>query len=128
MNEHPRYAWQSIVWLVIAVVSALTLGAVLAFGVSNQTVVHRVDANGTLSIDQAKRTECRSIRSAALDKARWGDVADLLSDQNATPKQVVAAGKALKGLPSIDTLTNKGGTIAGRYFAACPPSIAKRKS
>lgn len=95
---------------------------------SNKRVIVHIDNNGGLSIAQARRTECRAVRSAALDKARWGLVFDLLAKENATPDDLASAAAAGKALPSIDTLTNKGGRVGNVVFAACPPSIAKRSS
>jgi len=130
-----RLTTETVLLCIVIVISALSLGAISAYAYahrSDSVTIHHVDNNGQLSIDQARRTECRAIRSAALDKARFDIVFKLLSDQTTyprpTPEQVAAAGKVGLNLPNIATLTDKGGQIEGQKFAPCPKSIAGRKT
>jgi hypothetical protein len=117
--------------VIVIVIASLSLGVIATSAYAHRgdsrTIKH-VDNNGLLSIDQAKRTECRSIRAAALDKARWDIVFNLLSHPDVTPAQAVAAGIVGTRLPAIDELTDKGGRVGRSVFPPCPKSIANRKA
>lgn len=128
-----QFRRQTLALVAVMVLAAATFGATVAYGWSsassnadNHRIIVHVDGNAQLTIAQAKRSECRAIRSSALDKARWRVLFDLASKKNATEADANAAGEAGKALPDIDVLTNKGGIVGGRRFLPCPKSIAQR--
>lgn len=71
----------------------------------------------------AARTECVRERSSALDDARWTTIGALFSATSRA--DAVAIGARLGKLPTIETLSNKGGTVDRQHFGACPPPIAE---
>lgn len=131
MVSRRRFSTQIIFLAFIAVVGSVSLGIVVANAYAHRndsTTLTQTRNNGDLSIDQAKRTECRSVRAAALDKARWDIVFNLLSHRDVTPAEAVAAGVIGTRLPAIDVLTDKGGRVGRTVFPPCPKSIANRKA
>lgn len=131
MTNPRKLAAQSIALIVIIAAAAIGIGINVAYSYINhqgQTSDHKiiveVDGNGALTIKQAQHSECRAQRSSALDDERWQILYTTLATPNLSPAQVLAAGEEGKRLPSIDTLTNKGGVVGKRHFIPCPPSIA----
>lgn len=129
-----QFSRQTTALVIVIVLAALTLGAVVSYGVSNKksdkanhAIIVHVDGNGALTIAQAKRSECRATRSSALEAARWNILFGLASNKNATQADAVAAGEEGKRLPNLDLLTAKGGTVDGVHYVPCPQSIVPKK-
>lgn len=135
-----KYATQTILLCVVIVLAALSLGAIVANTYAHRgdsRTIRHVDNNGTLSIDQARRTECRSKRQSALNSAQMAIIFGILGSKNATADEIAAAGQQGGALPDIDTLVTRGGAVPvirkgvvvrTLHFAACPPSIINRKA
>lgn len=111
-------------------ISALSLGAIIGFGWSqhnssrrDHTIIVGVRDGGASQKLQAAHSDCRGTRASVLDAARWHILFSL--PDTATQAQLHAAKAKGLALPNIDELTNHGGTIDGKRYGPCPPSIAK---
>lgn len=92
-----------------------------AAAIRDHRLIATIAAGSSLQQQTAKRTECVRAASAALDAARWGDIAKLF--QVTTRTEARAIGEDLTHLPTLVALAEKGGVIAQVHLRACPASI-----
>lgn len=131
MTAQRKYTARIVALVSFIVVVAIAIGASAVYGYvnhqgqsSDHKIIVQVNGNGALTIAQAKHTECRAQRSSALDDERWHLIFTAFATPGLTLAQGLAYSREGKNLPSIDTLTNKGGTVGKQHFIPCPPSIA----
>lgn len=124
---------ESLILAALIVISTVLIAGISVFGFlsahnasrRDHSVIIGVAENGQLTERNAARTECIREASAALDNARWNDVAALLTAHSRAEAAVIGA--QLGQLPNVLDLANQGGRVAGHRLDPCPPPLESPK-